>query len=151
MKHFLKSKTIWFNSLLIAMPIIVELINLVDADLLDALGFDNSSKITRILSFVVGAVGIFLRLRTSTSLTAGALRSEEWDMYNISIDKFRNSILLEFADYENLWIIANCPDCCYEYGVNPIEQGQINTIVVTNYPDPTVFNADKKPYPKGKF
>jgi len=75
----------------------------------------------------------------------------ELDMYAQSIEAWRNSQPLIFNDYENLWIIVNCSDCVIEYGLTPIEQNEINTLVVAAHPDPTVFNADKKPYPKGKY
>jgi len=148
MKKLIQSKTIWFNSILIAAPIIIQVINMVDAELLDALGFAHSPQVMKILSFAVGAIGIILRLQTTTPIGSKAIES---DMYLDSILKWRNSEPLTFDDFENLWIIVNCPDCVIEYGVNPIEQNTINTMIVTDYPDPTVFNADKKPYPKGKF
>lgn len=151
MKKAIQSKTIWFNGLLVALPFILEGLTLIDVDLLTMLGVKPAEQVVKLLAFVMGIVNIFLRVY-STSVPIGFTSPPlELDMYELSLNEFRNNIGLSFEDYENLWIVINCTDCVIEYGVTPIEQTQINTLINLNYPDPTVFNADKKPYPKGKY
>lgn len=75
----------------------------------------------------------------------------ELDMYDLSLQKFRNNASLDRDDDENLWILINCQGCILEYEINPIEQTGINTYLNNNYVDFSVFNADKHPYPRKKY
>ena len=81
----------------------------------------------------------------------GANKLLDLDMYDLSLQKFRDNSNLDFDDDENLWILINCTNCVLEYQITPIEQTNINTYINNDYVDISVFNADKKPYPKGKY
>jgi len=43
------------------------------------------------------------------------------DIYDMSLQKYRDHIPLESYDYENLWILISNPDCVIEYEITPIE------------------------------
>lgn len=157
MKKYSQSLTIWVNAIFLILPLLVEVLSLVNVEALEILGIKNPEGIYRVLYFVVLPVANLLiriyktYLPISTRTTEKLLDYVGDDMYQISLDNFRTNQPLNYSDYENLWILINNERCVIEYMILNQELEAITLKISESGNDPNTFNADKKPYPKGKY
>lgn len=157
MKKYTKSTTLWLNALFFITPAIIELLSFANIEVLKIIGINNAEQVYKILYLVVlPLMNMFLRfyktyLPLSNRSTGKLIDYIGDDMYQFSLDRFRTSQPLFYSDFENLWILVNCPGCISAYLILQTEVSEINHLIDNSGHDPNTFNADKKPYPKGKY
>jgi len=149
--------TIWVNAIFLILPIIIEVLSVINVELLQIVGIENPDQIYRVLYFFVLPVANLIIRIYKTYLPISVRTTEKLldyvgdDMYQISLDLFRTNQPMNYSDFENLWILINNERCVMAYMILNDELESITTAISESGHDPNTFNADKKPYPKGKY